>query len=131
LRYHLTVEREFTTTGADDFIAQWRRTLEFARLASGSAMVSPDGEDNDQNDHQLQEPPLLMPPAVLPPGPPAAEKPPGEQERTTRTVQVTYSPDEWALLQARFPMSEEDWDSMIDVLNAMKRGLIRPRSTDS
>jgi len=31
--------------------------------------------------------------------------------------------------QARFPMTEEDWDAMIEVLNAMKRGLVtNPRS---
>lgn len=48
-----------------------------------------------------------------------------------RTVQVTYSPSEWALLQAAFPMSEDDWDAMIAVLNAMKRGLVaKPSPAD-
>ncbi len=52
------------------------------------------------------------------------------QQRETRTVQVTYSPDEWALLQGRFPMSEDDWDAMIEVMGAMKRGLVTKQQSD-
>lgn len=42
-----------------------------------------------------------------------------------RTVQVTYSPSAWALVQAPFPMSPGDWDAFIETLNGMKRGLVQ------
>jgi hypothetical protein len=41
-----------------------------------------------------------------------------------RTVQVPYSPGEWALVQAAFPLSEAAWTQMIAVLEAMKPGLV-------
>ena len=72
----------------------------------------------------------MKPPATL-----ELETPPADQTpktpRTERTVHVTYSPTEWALLQARFPMTEEDWDAMIAVLGAMKRGLVQPKRAAS
>lgn len=53
-----------------------------------------------------------------------AAPPSASPARQQRTVQITYSPTEWALLEAAFPMSEDDWDAMIAVLSAMKRGLV-------
>jgi hypothetical protein len=43
-------------------------------------------------------------------------------------VQVPYLPNpaDWALLQARFPMTEEEWDSLIAVLQSIKVGLVKP-----
>jgi hypothetical protein len=59
------------------------------------------------------------------PAMPTIETPATEgRDRSVRTILVTYSPEEWALLQGRFPMSEDDWDAMIAVLTAMKRGLV-------
>ena len=48
------------------------------------------------------------------------------QQPQQRTVQITYSPSAWALIQAPFPLSEADWEAMIDTLNGMKRGLVQP-----
>lgn len=41
-----------------------------------------------------------------------------------RAVQLPYSITEWATLQAAFPLSEDAWDQMLAVLNAMKPALV-------
>jgi hypothetical protein len=129
LKYELITERGFTSGGAEEFIAEWKRTMAFARLTEQGATVSPDAGGSD--DEKSKEPKVTPPPTLqekpLPPRLP--EETPRDPVREQRTVQVTYSPTEWALLQAAFPMSEEDWESMLAVLAAMKRGLVTPAAT--
>lgn len=57
-----------------------------------------------------------------------ASNPEQKPQREQRAVQVPYLPNpaDWALLQARFPMTEEEWDSMIAVLQSIKVGLVKP-----
>lgn len=43
----------------------------------------------------------------------------------TRTIQIPLSLTDWASLEAAFPLSEENWQQMIAVLNAMKPALVR------
>lgn len=45
-------------------------------------------------------------------------------ERSLRTFYVPYAATEWAVVQAWLPMSEDDWDAMIAMLQVMKRGLV-------
>jgi hypothetical protein len=118
-------ERNFTPSGATELVSEWKRTMAFAQLAERGDSV---GSDNSNDDESGQED-LLTPPPVIEEVPqPVTPKPNATEQREKRTVQVTYSPTEWALLQGQFPMSEEDWDAMIDVLTAMKRGLVRKPS---
>jgi hypothetical protein len=130
LKYNLVRDMGFTPGGASEFLKQWKRTMMYARLSNSSGTVTGDGGELDRDEDQELTPPQTIEreqdrKKSPPPPPPSAN-------RSTRTVQVTYSPTEWALLQASFPMSEEDWDAMIAVLNAMKRGLVTaPRSTES
>lgn len=127
---HLVFDLGFSEAAAQGALRRFRSSVEFARLADAGARVAPD-EPDERGDFQASEEPLSTPTLV----PPPAETPPAETptpqdsdaKRESRTVQVTYSPTEWALLQARFPMSEDDWEAMIDVLQAMKRGLVTPR----
>jgi hypothetical protein len=39
-------------------------------------------------------------------------------------VQIPYSHDKWATLQAAFPLTSGEWDFMISMLQAMKPGLV-------
>jgi hypothetical protein len=123
----LIFERAFSETAAREVLRLFRATATYAQLAGAPDILADDesGNDSDEND---DEGPRLTPPATLTvPTSPAPEDPGrDEPKRSTSTVQVTYSPTEWALLQGKFPMSEDDWDSMIEVLQAMKRGLVRP-----
>jgi hypothetical protein len=124
LKYNLVRDKNFTQGGAGEFIKQWKRTMDYARLSGAVGTVAGSGGDAEKPEDQIMTPPTIeqeRPAEVL-------EAPPEDRQeaRSTRTIQVTYSPTEWALLQGQFPMSENDWDAMIDVLNAMKRGLVTP-----
>lgn len=124
LKYNLVRAMGFTKGGAGEFLKQWKRTMTYARLSDPSATVSDDAGDPD-----TPQEPVVTPPATI------EQKQERGQERdpftakaarSPRTIQLTYSPTEWALLQGEFPMSEQDWDAMIAVLEAMKRGLVTP-----
>jgi hypothetical protein len=124
LKYELMTEKGFTPGGASEFIGEWKRTMAYAKLTDSGATVSPDGGETPTGEEQKMTPPAT----IVAEDHPASQEDPLERNeddrRETRTVQVTYSPSEWALLQGRFPMSEDDWDAMIAVLTAMKRGLV-------
>jgi hypothetical protein len=128
--HDLIFERGFSEAAARDVLRQFRATAAYTRLAEAGAMLAPDEGENDSEDDS-DEGPILTPPAALKEPPAATPKTPedpggaGETKRSQKTINVTYSTDEWALLQAKFPMSEDDWDAMIEVLQAMKRGLVR------
>jgi hypothetical protein len=131
---YLIFERDFNEGAARDLLSEFRRTLAFARVADTDGTVS-----SDETDTIEEQEPTLSTPTIKPQESQeqdfdqALSHPPAHDpaaKRATRTIQVTYSPTEWALLQARFPMSENEWEAMISVLGAMKRGLVVP-STES
>ncbi len=41
-----------------------------------------------------------------------------------RLIQLPYSPARWAILQAAFPLTEEEWTRMIAVLYVMKPSIV-------
>jgi hypothetical protein len=130
--HYLRFEREFSDAAGRDALRQFRATVSFARLADAAATVDPDGTDSASGELADGGPELTPPATITPPESPPTLLPADaktETVRTTQTVQVTYSPHEWALLQGKFPMSEDDWDAMIDVLKAMRRGLVVPPET--
>lgn len=128
VKFELTTEDGFTPGGAAEFLAEWKRTVAFAKLTDSSATVSTNGGETSQPGEQTLTPPATIEHEARPGGEESKTNNTQDERRDTRTVQVTYSPSEWALLQAPFPMSEENWDAMIAVLGAMKRGLVsRPR----
>lgn len=54
-------------------------------------------------------------------------------ETTTRgrAIQLPVSIDEWAVLQADFPLTEAKWNQMLAVLTAMKPALVAPERRES
>lgn len=134
IAHHLIFERGFSQAAARDLLSQFHRTLDFAGVrgseeADASASVSDEeevSEPENEREH-IVAPPELQDPAThqRPPAPPARSTA-SVEGRETRTVQVPYSPSEWALVQAPFPMTEAAWNQMIAVLTAMKPGLVSP-----
>lgn len=137
LRHFLLFERAFTEAAVGDFVPQFRATVAFAGL-DGGATLSHDEEDKDpanEQDAQQQEPGVTPPPPAVdaPPAshrqprtdPPPIDPPPSA---THRAVQVPLSGAEWVTVQGAFPLTEEAWDQMIAVLNAMKPGLVKRTS---
>jgi len=125
LRFHLTRERGFTERGADEFIGEFRRTIAFAGL-DPSHMLSAESGDKMEGD----EAPMSTPQTETDRGhlPPAGGRPPGT---TTREVPIPISGEVWPTLKAAFPLSEDAWQQMIDVLTAMKAGLVASKKDAS
>ena len=65
----------------------------------------------------------MTPAATLTETPPALPKPGDTAKRESRVVQLPISATEWAALQAPFPLTEDEWNQMSDVLKAMKPAL--------
>jgi hypothetical protein len=128
IRPYLVLERGFSDGAAKEVLRVLRSSVIFAKMNPGSSAgsMSPDKQDVEQNE--------IVTPAIIsgskveskPPLPPSqtpgALTPPHKREQ--RTVQVPYSPGEWALVQASFPISVAAWDQMIAVLEVMKPGLV-------
>jgi hypothetical protein len=122
LRMWLIRDKAFTSSGADEFIAQLRRTLAFASTPSSDKIVAPE---------HPQETSEAMPPQ--------------SSNVTTQIASQKYQVDPsgrpsvaiqlplgvgfgWASLDAPFPLTEQAWALMLRVLEAMKPGLVRPDS---
>lgn len=117
LKYYLLREKAFTEGGVDLFIAQYKATLAFANLAENGTVLgaqddeAPEEETQKMNHGLAPKPPAAIQP-VLPPG--------------TREIPIPIPGTAWPSLKAAFPMSEEAWESMLQVLRAMKPGLVKP-----
>jgi hypothetical protein len=118
LKYHLIRERKFTEAGAVDFINQFKRTIAFAGLAPSDELSQP---IHDRVEAQ-QEPPRFM--TDLTDQLPGLAFPTRPKTSQMREVPIPIQGAAWPALKAAFPMSEEAWDQMIAVLNAMKPGLV-------
>jgi hypothetical protein len=127
MTHFLIFERLFSEPAANDALRQFRATVNFARLADAPGNLLDDEPLGDTEDEPDSEDDLTPPATIVDEGTNVGKvETPGRGEKSMRTVQVTYSPSEWALVQAAFPMQEEDWDAMIAMLQAMKRGLVVP-----
>lgn len=130
LRYYLRVERHYTDSAVAEFVPQFRATMEFAGLLE-SATLPPDVGDKSPapNGAQAPSPEAPMTGAVqsTPASPPAPHRVPSHpQTPSQRVIQVPLSGSEWVTVQAAFPLSEQAWRQMLDVLAAMKPGLTTP-----
>lgn len=130
LRYHLSVERAFTDAAVKEFVPRFRETMAFAGLP-GNATLSPDEEDKPPTPPEDESPDEetlngldANPGGGTPDPPPPAPLPPTKTAH--REVQVPLSGADWVTVQGAFPLTEQAWDQMIAVLNAMKPGLITP-----
>lgn len=123
LRFKLVTEKNFTESGADEFILQFKRTLAFAKLGEGD-MLSGDDKDKPPPEGEAE----MTPPTEFKEEAPA----PSTVQQTTGAVviQLPVAPSEWAALRANFPLTPEKWQQMLDVLEAMKPSLVEDGSED-
>lgn len=129
IRHYLVFERGFSDSAATELLAEFRRTLAFARIdgptegdAAGKVSEEVPDTEAEAESETFMATPTLQDPGTQRNDPQGKATP--SNGRTARTVQVPYSPTEWALVQAPFPMTEPAWNQMIAVLNAMKPGLV-------
>jgi hypothetical protein len=125
LRYKLRGERGFTDSAANELIEEFRRTIAFAGL-----------EDLDNADPRPENKGSLTPPtAVREATPPAGSHvvdrgqpstPALTRDPSIRGVSLPLSATTWVTIEAPFPLSVDEWDQMMHLLNAMKPGLTEP-----
>ena len=115
LRFLLLTDFKFTEFGADEFIGQLRRTIAFAGLEPGNVQ-SAGNNDKFEPDEEAQ----MTPPSTAP----VAKK---QFPSGLREVPIPIPGSAWPLLKAGFPLTEEEWQQMLDVLMAMKPGLVQAK----
>lgn len=123
LRWHLVNERAFSESAARDLIAEFRQTLDFAGLTDGSDTVSLSYQDSEETPMSA-----VAPPAPRPAAPHQAT--PVTAQPTGLGIHLPLGPGELATLSGPFPVTEEQWELITSVLDAMKPGLVAPRRTE-
>ncbi len=118
-------KKGFNPNTVSGVIRSYRDTMEFVNgeLRDAGANVTPEPEDEEPMQTQLTGQSHMVAAATS-----------GASGATTafandpsmRAIQLPYSFTEWATLQAAFPLSEDAWNQMITVLNAMKPVLVAP-----
>lgn len=120
LRWDLVRQRGFTESGADDFIRQYKQTVNFAQLDSADHATSSivDEVDDVPGDDE--------------PDPPAARKraaaPKDDDfDEGGTSYRIPIFNNKSIIVHGQFPLSEEDWAQFMMVLGAYKAALvIRP-----
>jgi hypothetical protein len=124
LRYHLTVERGFSPAGASDFLRQFHRTLEFARLTGEAATVSPGGEEESPD--EAEDASIYHLPPVTAGGPIVARLPssPLMPANAPPPIQFPVYGGGTVVLQSSVPLTEQAWNQMMDVLKVLKPSIV-------
>lgn len=125
IKRHLVVDKKFNEQYVDEFINQFRRTIEFAKLSSGDTIEAAASEDNSQAAPMTQTTQETRPPFVLPTR--------GTQKfHGVGTAAAPIAPisDELSLpLESgktiRIPkMTEDDYELFLETLQLWKRRII-------
>lgn len=117
LRFKLVNDRAFSESAARDLIEEFRKTLDFAGLTEEDGMVSSGYQDNEETNI-----------TKAPPTAPTRPSPMGPVAQPVAGFQLPVGPGEFALLQGPFPITDDQWNLMLSVLQAMKPGLVAQRS---
>lgn len=115
LRTYLLLERNFTDTAVKDFIPQFRQTLVFSGLTDGTGNVSRQEQDTPRVEENTG---MSGARTQNPPPPP----PPGGDELA---IPVLLAGGKALVkLHGTFPVTPDQWDRMIALLDAHKAGLV-------
>jgi hypothetical protein len=113
-------ERHFTESGASEFIAQLKRTMDFAGFRKGGNL--PDEEAEKASIAEVTAPMSTTPyPATAIPAEPSLGPAPA---RELRSYAIPFPDGRQGVLQVPANLSEESWDLMVAVMKAMKPGIV-------
>lgn len=118
LRYELVTNRNFTETGAVEFIPQFRRTVTYANLTP-TATVDPSGGEGQDEEPGGQIDDLVDTKGHREP----RQQPPGGKSKVL-TIPVPVIGGDPVVIAGTFPISEAAWTQFMAVLAAMKPGLV-------
>lgn len=122
LRHRLIREFGFTQTGAEEFIDEYRETIEFADLISGESEAdapTPAREGGQSLGRSAVD-------ARVPAGPVRPAALPASSQ--SMTIPIPLLGEGPVYLTGEFPLTEEGWGQMMRVLEAMRPGLVAPNS---
>ncbi len=116
LLYELERNKNFTPSGAKEFISQYKRTLEFIKGLGVEETFSGEGADEQPvsalpTEHQTDET--------------GGDIPSPPKGGNVQTIKIPMLEGVWPTLTAQFPMNKEDWDYMIKVLTTMEPKLVK------
>ncbi|MGC1909815.1 MAG: hypothetical protein WA809_09490 [Candidatus Dormiibacterota bacterium] len=117
-------ERHFTESGASEFIAQLKRTMDFAGFRKGGNL--PDEEAEKASIPEVTAPMSSSPAApsyqatAIPAEPPLGPAP----TRELRSYAIPFPDGRQGVLQVPANLSEESWELMVAVMKAMKPGIV-------
>jgi len=151
----LVLDRGFSVQAAADLLAEFRASLDYAGVSQtddGRGEVS--NPDSDHGIQEQEETEWTQPPRTTSgdygvdliarrddgwqtavqtkhhsqDAPVRRERAyGGGMQEGHRSVSIPFSPGEWAVLQAPFPISEAEFEALLSMLNAMKPGLVVSR----
>lgn len=133
IEHHLILERGFSDESARDLIKKLRSTVRFAGIREIQGEKTPadtlglEDAHGGSVGHAAGGGRRIVTAARAYGGSPLGDA--AEPSAQGRAVQIPYSTGRWARLEAEFPMTEDEWHSMLTVLNAMKSGLVKAEST--
>lgn len=114
--YELERNKNFTPNGAKEFIAQYKRTLEFVKRLRSDENVPAESVSEQQVDTFTTEAQI---------GGTSEDASISPQEKNVQTIKIPMLEGVWPTLTAQFPMNKEDWDYMIKVLTTMEPKLVK------
>lgn len=118
LKWELTRQRNFTNTGATEFIREYRRTIAVAQLAGTDSVATQTPESETQDDSHDEEERVTSPPARRQP------RPHRMSESNANVLTIPLPGRTPVIIEGDFPISDQQWDQLMAVLNAMKPGLV-------
>lgn len=122
LRWELTRQRNFSETGADEFIPEYRATIAFAQLDAGDTVstqtVEPEGEDDDEPEEPSPRPRRQR------------QRSGGMSESGVLTIPVPVAGRRPITVELETPITEQAFNQFIAVLQAMKPGLLAMHPED-
>ncbi len=113
----MLIKRGFNPKVIDGAVRAYRDTIEFVNAETGDSFADSDEDLTSEVAMQTQQFDSV-PNRPTPPLPPS--------DPLQRAVALPLSVNEWATLQAPFPLTEAAWSQMIAVLTAMKPALVAP-----
>jgi hypothetical protein len=119
---YLVLDRKFSEGAASEVLRVLRATVSFAKMAKADGTASVSEHEPDAIENEIVPPAALSEPQAQTHEPVALKIP--SVVKPQRTIQVPYSPGQWALVQAAFPITGAAWDQMIAVLEVMRPGLV-------
>jgi hypothetical protein len=108
----------FTRSGAEDFLRQFKSTMQYADLDSSASMSDDDEAETDQESHKMTTG-LLQAPA------PDTKAPPG-----SRVLNLPISRTRSAVLQLPGDLDEAGWAQMMRTLEVMKQAILSEHEED-